>query len=115
MNTKNSTESLNLLPEVKKILLKKFSSTDYLLAEMKKYPLPPNYIPLQIEIRFDDVLHHKIDRGTTTYIHSSTDKPKFMEWRFDNECVLFQVDDQVLINRVENLQGIEELNQYICL
>ncbi len=115
MNSKKSCiKSLNLPPEVTEVILKDDLLTDYLLAEMEKFPLPPNYIPLQIEIKFNDVLHHKIDRGETTYLREVVvDKPKFMELRFDEECAFFQVDKVVLINRVENLQRIEELSRYI--
>ena len=88
---------------------------NYLVAEKEKFPLPPFYIPHTIEIRFDNILYWKICQFETIYIKdlSSNLNPTLIEWRFDDECALFQTQTRVYINRVSELKIFPDLSQEI--
>jgi hypothetical protein len=106
-------EELNLPLKAKSLILEDLELAKYILAEKNKFPFPANYIPSEIEVRFNNVLHFKTINDQIVFSHGRIIGEDFMEWKFDNECALFQVGSLVLIDRIENLVTIQQLNQQL--
>ena len=115
MNNNNKLKQLNLSSEAMQVLMSEPQLLDYLLKEKQKFPLPPNYIPLKIEIEFNGEIHYRSNCGRTLLARETPPTLNYMRWYFDDECVLFQIGSDLAIDRLENLKSIEELSPYIAL
>lgn len=82
------------------------------LAESRQLPpLPPGYIPQVIEVLFDDIPYIRVEAGVVTYLRKCRPdyEPPFVEYRFDDEIALFQIGDELVVNRVEGIASIVAL------
>lgn len=105
--------NLNLPKDVAQLILKDKLFAEYLVEETEKYPFPANYIPQEIEIRFNNTLYLKMIDNQEIYSKKCPDnmKPKFIEWRFDNECAYFQTSTKIIIERTINLVNFDNLKE----
>lgn len=105
--------NLNLPNDVTKFILKDQSFAEYLVEEKEKYPFPANYIPQEIEIRFNNILYLKMSDNQEIFSKecSNNMKPKFIEWRFDDECAYFQTSTEIIIDRTINLVNFDNLKE----
>jgi|GEM_PF-5307188 len=112
MNNDNKLKQLNFSSEALSLLRSEPQLLDYLLKEKQKFPLPPNYIPLKIEIEFNGEIYYRSDCGQTLLAREMPPTLNYMRWYFDDECVRFQIGSDLAIDRLENLKSIDELSPY---
>jgi len=117
MNLKKTPSTLcndwNLSKTATRIIESDSFFLNYLISEKDKFPLPPFYTPNEVEIRFDNVLILKLDQGRVVYFNENKSnlKPCLIDWRFDDDCALFQADNQILIDRVSELESFSDIKQ----
>jgi hypothetical protein len=82
-----------------------------LAADRRLPPLPPGYVPKVIEVLFDDVPYIRTEDGVVTRLRECLPdyQPAFIEYRFDDEIALFQIDGEIVINRIEGIAKVSEL------
>jgi hypothetical protein len=82
-----------------------------LAADRRLPPLPPGYVPKVIEVLFDDVPYIRTEEGVVTRLRECLEdyQPAFVEYRFDDEIALFQIDGEIVINRIEGISKVSEL------
>lgn len=76
------------------------------LQELRNLPpLRSGFQPKVLEIKFDDVVYIRHERGKLSYYHpcSKGFVPMFSEYKLDGETILFHVDGEVVIDRTANL------------
>lgn len=107
----------NLPSEIANKIISDENFAEYLIAERAKYPFPAYYIPNEIEIRFDNIIYQKISRGEVTFAKDCNPNfnPIFIEWRFDDECAVFQTNDELVIDRTINLVALEKIRLFLFL
>ncbi|MEO1396077.1 MAG: hypothetical protein AAFV90_24530 [Cyanobacteria bacterium J06634_5] len=86
-----------------------------LAADRLLPPLPPGYMPKVIEILFDDVPYIRTVDGVITRLRECHKdyKPSFIEYRFDDEIALFQIDGEIIINRIEGMAQVHALQDLL--
>lgn len=83
-------------------------------------PFPPGYIPAVIEELFDDLPYRRWEWGQALPVYErpcpAEYEPRFVEYSFDDETALFQVQGEIIVNRVNamteyvnHFQGLEGL------
>lgn len=79
-----------------------------LAADRLLPPLPPGYVPKVIEVLFDDVPYIRTEDGVITRLRECHKdyQPSFVEYRFDDEIALFQIDGEIIINRIEGIAKV---------
>lgn len=76
------------------------------LQELRKLPpLKSGFQPKVLEIKFDDVVYIRHERGKLSYYHPCSEDfvPMFSEYKLDGETILFHVDGEVVVDRTDNL------------
>ena len=90
-----SLQTQDLLAEMPEIL-------DAVTKTQQRPPLPLGYVPKVIEVLFEDVLYLKSVDGVLLMARDclADYQPRYVEYRFDDEMALFQVGQDVLVNRI---------------
>ncbi|MCU0548442.1 MAG: hypothetical protein MUC48_03755 [Leptolyngbya sp. Prado105] len=67
--------------------------------------LPPGYVPTVVELLFDDIPYVRSEKGQLVYLrYCEPDyQPPFVEYRFDGEMAVFQVNGEYVVNRAEGM------------
>jgi hypothetical protein len=78
-------------------------------------PLPPGYVPIVVEVLFDDVPYLRSEQGIPTYVRDCRVdyQPQFVEYRFDDETAVFHVGDEYVINRIEGMAQVAGLQGFL--
>ena len=107
---KTKVQNLSLPIEIAQLILKDKYFAEYLVEEKEKYPFPANYTPEIIEIRFNNILYLKSINNKLIYnkLCPTNMETKFIEWRFDDECAIFQTSDKLIIDRTTNLVDFDK-------
>lgn len=109
MITQNSTLpnpfEWGLSPQTATLLSRKPEILADLVQERLLPPLPPGYVPTIVEVLFDDVPYIRSENGVLIYVRNcdSNYEPLFIEYRFDDEIALFQINGEYIINRIEGM------------
>ncbi|MEO1396240.1 MAG: hypothetical protein AAFV90_25365 [Cyanobacteria bacterium J06634_5] len=103
-----STKAINALNNEPTIL-------QSLAADRKLPPLPPGYVPKVIEVLFDDVPYIRTVDGVVTRLRECHQdyQPSFIEYRFDDEIALFQINGEIIINRLEGIAQVHALQNML--
>lgn len=69
-------------------------------------PFSANYKPKVFEVLFEDVVHIRWQEGKKPFIADCSEnyQPLFTEYAFDEQCALFLVNGEVVVNRAENIE-----------
>lgn len=69
-------------------------------------PFSANYKPKVFEVLFEDVVHIRWQEGKPPFIADCSEnyQPLFTEYAFDEQCALFLVNGEVVVNRAENIE-----------
>jgi hypothetical protein len=78
-------------------------------------PLPPGYVPIVIEILFDDVPYLRSEQGIPIYVRDCRPdyQPQFVEYRFDDETAVFHIGGEYVINRIEGMAQVAGLQGFL--
>ncbi len=90
------------------VLSDKPEIVEYISSKRYLSPLPKGYQPTILEIRFDDLTYYYQEKGKLPYIRQSSSDytPEFSEYLVDDEeCVVFKVGSQLVIDRSANLEA----------
>jgi hypothetical protein len=76
-----------------------------LVKERSLPPLPPGYVPRLVEVLFDDLPYIRWQDGSLTYVRDCRQdyQPMFVEYRFDGEMAVFQIQGEYVVNRLEGI------------
>jgi hypothetical protein len=68
-------------------------------------PLPPGYVPRLVEVLFDDLPYIRWQDGSLIYVRDCRQdyQPMFVEYRFDGEMAVFQIQGEYVVNRIEGI------------
>jgi hypothetical protein len=82
-----------------------------LAQERSLPPLPPGYVPRLIEVLFDDLPYIRWQDGSLIYVRDCRQdyQPMFLEYRFDGEVAVFQVQGEYVVNRIEGMAQVATL------
>jgi hypothetical protein len=71
-------------------------------------PLPPGYVPQQIEVLLDDVVALRYANGERIYERKFSEdfEPQWIEWRFDNQSAVFAIEGEYVLNRTEGIAEV---------
>lgn len=86
-----------------------------LVRDRQLAPFPFDYVPTTIEVLFDDIPYIRSLHGELTYLRDCEQdyQPLFIEYRFDDEIALFQVNGEYVVNRIEAIAENNALNQVL--
>jgi hypothetical protein len=105
MTTTQATIDLQiwgLSPQAQTLLSEEPELLQAIADARSKRPLPLNYIPVTIEVFFEDVLYLKAVEGVLVQVRECLPdyQPRFLEYRFDGEMALFQIGEETVVNRI---------------
>lgn len=111
MNIQEILNKWRLSKAEKLVILSNKDLMDRILDSHDKYSLPPNYIPNIINIKFDNVTKLMIRDAQETEVkpNNYSDFPTLIEILFDNECVLLYTSTKILIDRLNDEIGLEQI------
>lgn len=94
--------SWHVQSETYKILYQDHEIVQSIAEAHSQPPFPRDYQPKRLDILFEDQVYiTRIDGQYTHYKHwQEKTHPKFIEIRFDDECALFTVRGEVLVDRI---------------
>jgi hypothetical protein len=95
-------QTWGLSPQAQALLSEELELLQAVADARNKPPLPLNYIPVTIEIFFEDVLYLKAVEGVLLLARDCLPdyQPRFLEYRFDGEMALFQIGKETVVNRI---------------
>jgi hypothetical protein len=71
-------------------------------------PLPPGYVPQQVEVLLDDMVALRYANGEKIYERQFSEdfEPQWIEWRFDNQSAVFAIGGEYVLNRTEGIAEV---------
>jgi hypothetical protein len=71
-------------------------------------PLPPGYVPQQVEVLLDDMVALRYVNGEKIYERQFSDhfEPQWIEWRFDDQNAVFAIEGEYVLNRTEGIAEV---------
>jgi hypothetical protein len=102
ISTQQLLSSWHVQSETYKILYQDHEIVQSIAEARSQLPFPSNYQPKCLDILFEDQIYiTRIEGRYTHYKHwQEKTHPKFIEIRFDDECALFSVRGEVLVDRI---------------
>jgi hypothetical protein len=102
IQTQQLLSSWHVQSETYKILHQDHEIVQSIAEARSQSPFPTDYQFQRLDILFEDQIYiTRIDNKYTHYKHwQEKTHPKFIEYRFDNECALFSVRGEILVDRI---------------
>jgi hypothetical protein len=102
--TESLLQSWNLSEAAIAVLMREPELVAHLQEARSLPPFPPGYVPAVIEELFDDLPYRRWEWGQALPVYERPCppdyEPPFVEYSFDDETALFQVQGEIIVNRM---------------
>ncbi len=111
----NDPANWGLSPQSIAVLSKEQSILTDLTKDRHLSAFSADYRPTTIDVLFDDVPYIRCINGvlTSTRECKQNYQPQFIEYRFDDEIALFQVNGEYVVNRIKAIAEAAQLKNLL--